>query len=182
MFRRFLLLGGLVSLTAISSDNSNEGYSLSVARFVDQRVIDLLDEYNKCSHNDGNSLGVIDPQNFNSQKINEGLRSYDQNKSCKNRIYSKSKEQAIQLYNDFVTDKIDDSFSEYAEECLKEEIRPWAQKDFKYLLTDPKNLGVFASLYNSKSEDDDSEGCAYYEFFIYRASGDVARFVFNYTE
>ena len=177
-----LATGTVTSAQVLAQDNY--GFDPNVTQFVDWQDRRIADAYSECAHNDGNSVGTYRPAEFDPGAVLKAIKAHDRARGCKYREYSNSRINAIARYSKFAAGDPDDGFSRYAKECIDHAIPSYRQEDMAEVLTDPTNLAVFASMFDFDNPADDnySEGCAYYEFFIYRASGTVLRIVFNYTD
>jgi hypothetical protein len=74
----------------------------------------------------------------------------------KERAYSTSREDAVKMFRDHVSDKNEDTKS-----CLESNLTPEERNALDEIVSDPTNVGVFASIH---SGGDDPEACEYYDF------------------
>lgn len=85
----------------------------------------------------------------------------------------------MQLFKDFTAGKLD-GFSQDSANCIKNEIKPADWKKMLGLVQNSKNFRVVANL--MAPEEDHSEDCAHYDFYIYRANGEKVMWTFNHTD
>jgi hypothetical protein len=131
-----------------------------------------------CAGNDNGWLTKFDVKKFDASAIAKQLRVDDKDASgvdCSDQHdYATSRENGVAMFLEHIRDE-----NESTKTCLAENLTPAQRKLLEKVVGDPKNLGVFASVY---SGGDNPEGCDYYRFSVYRRDGWLFELAFNFTD
>ena len=135
----------------------------------------LLRALNACTANGAAGARTFDRATFDAGKVLSGLRAEDARHDCAGqRIYSTSRASAVSLFKTFAT--TDDQ----APECFAATLTAAQRARLDAIVSDPDNVGVFASVFDSAGED--AESCAFFNFDVYRRDGQVFELRFDYRD
>jgi hypothetical protein len=141
-----------------------------------EQLFSLVDD--NCAGNNNGWTRNFSTKEFRAEQALNEMRDEDKDASgvdCSDQHdYSTSRESGVEMFRAFINDETED-----ARACLAEHLTPAQRTRLDRLVSDPTNLGVFASIY---SGGDNPEGCSYYTFRVYRADGLFVEMTFNYTD
>jgi hypothetical protein len=143
----------------------------AVSKEEAQSLFEAVDD--ECAGNDNGRFKSFDPAAFDASAAMAKLREPDTDCTGQ-RDYSTSRESAVKLFEKHISDGSYD-----AKSCIDENLGAAKRKRLLKLVSDPSNLGVFASVYGG---GDNPEACSYWNFHVYRADGVLVEFTFNETD
>lgn len=130
-------------------------------------------------HNDGHHIGTFNPKKFKAQTAIKDMEKIDSERECSLRVYSHTTDEVVAVFDKFV--ESEKPFGEFDEDIHDFMDNPESHKNLtREMLLDSENLAVYSSIMDINEEN--SEGCFYFNFFIYRKDGTVVRLAFNYTD
>ncbi len=150
-----------------------------IANLISRQDRQIVDAFDECAHNSSSSIGTFDVKKFDAKQIAKEIREYDKNRYCSKRTYSFSKENAVELFEKVTKTASFDVFSEDATACVKE-INKYTKDNLDNIMKSDKSLAIFSSV--MRSDEDSSESCAYYDFYIFKSDGTMMFLTFEYTD
>jgi hypothetical protein len=172
-----------LTVLACSSGGSGEGSSEEdirgrVSAAEAERLHDKVDD--NCAGNDNGWFKRFDVATFDAAATMAKIKDDDRDSwgvGCfGDHAYSSSKADAVELFKKHL------AANEWEDRsCLEEYLSSREITRLHQLVADPTNLAVFASVYDGHG-DGNSEACAYYNFYVFRADGREARITFNHTD
>lgn len=150
-----------------------QGMSKSGIRFVSWQDAQNVAELQELGHNDGHHIGLYDKSVLNLETLKSEVQAKDISANgCKARAYGKTLQDAQAIFADIL--KWEDS---------NENSRAWKNKfeTMKQIVEDATNVGLFTSRFVANTEDD-SESCAYFDIYVFRADGTAIKFTVNHTD
>lgn len=173
----------LAACAADAEPGSSSDDILAKKPAVSKEVAELFDAVDEsCSGNNNGWLRTYDVTTFKASEAMARLREEDKDAmgvACVSQhAYSKSRESGVAAFLDHIGGK-GDEWSHETKSCLDDNLTSAQRDKLAALISDPENLGVFASTF---ADGDNSEGCAYYSFHVYRRDGVLLEFTFNYTD
>jgi hypothetical protein len=175
-----LLVALCLSLAACSSSSSVGSGVDDVKSEPSAQEIEALFRAvdDNCAGNDNGRLTKFDVAKFSATDAMAKLRAQDKDamgQDCTGqRSLSTSRESGVKLFQDHISDKNSDTKS-----CLKQNLKPEQRARLNQIVSDPKNVGVFASTFGG---GDNPEACDYFNFHIYRHDGTLIELTFNFTD
>ncbi len=152
------------------------GAPLSLAQVGAESIFNIVDD--TCAGNSNGYTDTFDPKKFSASEEMAKMRADDEDASgvsCSDqRIYSSSRETGVEMFLKHIATQEDTQM------CIKSTLSDVQRAQLKEIVSDPSNLGVFASVFDPKG--DNSEACMYYTFRVFRADGTFIEFTFNYTD
>lgn len=150
---------------------------------VSKEISELFDAVDEsCSGNNNGWLRTFDVATFKASEALARLREEDKDAmgvACVSQhSYSTSRETGVRAFTDHVSGE-GGEWSHETKSCLEENLSDAQRSKLLEIVSDPENLGVFSSVF---ADGDNSEGCAYYNFHVYRRDGTLLEFTFNYTD
>jgi hypothetical protein len=165
------------SCVAESEDESQEGAltQSSAVQWISMKDASVMDRASCLAGNGSHRTGSFRTKGFSAKSVQVLLKSEDKKRDCPGRLYSKSREDAVEVFKKDVQEDV--SFTSSLEDCEDAELK----EDLEQVIADPANLAVISSV-NDPNGGDDPVSCAYYTFYVMRADGTALRFDFDYGD
>lgn len=128
-----------------------------------------------CAGNDNGFVEKFDVATFDAAAVMKEIKAdeEDHNGCAEFRSYSKSREEGVKEFHDYLVQDFDETNT-----CLAENLAPEERKTLDTIIDDPANLAVISNVQGGG----DSEACGYTHFHVYRADGIALHFVFDHTD
>lgn len=127
----------------------------------------------QCGYNDASRVGTFELGEFDAESFMAEIHALD-GECEEGRIYSRSQANGIELFLRHIEE------DEMTRECMNEQVSSYDADRARTIISDPENLGVFASVFPEGGID--AEYCMYYHFYVFRPDGSLLRWTFNYTD
>lgn len=169
---------GACESTDVGSESANQTESLQV-RWVNGHDVYRAQILESMAANGGHSFGTYDPDSFSARAAKDDMIARDRDRGCEGRIWSKSRQEAVQTFEEFITSEDWAIGAEDMEDYSLERLQQAARE----LFADPDNLGVFSSIFDPAGVDTEHPwACWYWRFYIYRKNGTVIHFDFDWGD
>lgn len=137
-----------------------------------QRLFDAVD---RCGGNASGSISTYEVNRFDADNALKTLKAQDSRRGClQDHAYSTSRQDAVKRMQHTLTKET------IVRECIEDNVSKAHQRELQVLMTNPNNLGVFASV--PSKEMTNPEGCTYFSYALYMPEGVRIQFIFDFTD